>query len=314
MTAFWDAAAGKLAERWFAAGLAASVYWLALCVLWGLGTGRPRREAARLLRDLGTLEAGEQVALLLVGLVVLAGSSLLVQQVTLPALRLLEGYWPRWAEPMSRRLRERRVRRVAAYEGEADALLRRHLGLAAADGAEPPLDRGELARLGRLEDELRWTPRAERMLATPLGNVLRAAETEPLDKYGLDPMVLWPHLWTVLPDVLRQDLAAARRRVDGAVAAGVWGLLLLPAALRTPWALLALPFVYVMWCGVLPGACREFGGLIGVAFDLHRWDLYRALRHPFPPDAAAEATAGERLTAAVFRGSDDPALVYVPDA
>jgi hypothetical protein len=312
VTVFWNAAAGKLVERWLATGLAASVYWLVLSVLWLLGTGRPREEAARRLRDFGGLESGEQVALLLIGLVVLAGCGLLMQLLTLPALRLLEGYWPRWAEPLSRRLRERHIRRAAAYEAEAGRLLCR-LVLPPAQGGGPPLDFDELVRLGRLEEKLRWAPRAERTLATPLGNILRAAETEPLRKYGLDAMVLWPHLWTVLPDMLRQDLAAARRHVDSAVAAGVWGLLLLPAALRTPWALLALPFVYVMWCGVLPGACREFGVLMGTAFELHRGDLYRALRHPLPSDAAAEIAAGERLTAAVLRGSDDPALLYVPD-
>ncbi|MDR6974083.1 hypothetical protein J2X68_000761 [Streptomyces sp. 3330] len=313
MTAFWSAAAGKLVERWFATGLAASVYWLTLSVLWALGSGRPREEAAARLRAFGGLDTGEQVALLLIGSVVLAGSGLLIQQLTLPALQLLEGYWPRWAEPVNSRLRERHIRRAAAYEAEADPLRRRRLGLTAADGGGPPLDRDELVRLGGLEERLRWTPRAERVLATSLGNVLRAAETEPLDKYGLDAMVLWPHLWTLLPDGLRQDLAAARRRADSAVAAGVWGLLLLPAVPRTPWALLALPYVYVMWRGVLPGACREFGLLIGTAFDLHRGDLYRALRHPLPADAAAEIPAGERLTAAVFGGSDDPALRYVPD-
>ncbi|NKQ23210.1 hypothetical protein [Streptomyces galbus] len=313
MTVFWNAAAGKLVERWLATGSAASVYWLTLAVLWLLGTGRPRQEAAHRLHDFGGLETGEQVALLLIGLVVLAGSSLLMQQLTLPALQLLEGYWPRWAEPLSLRLRERHIRWATAYEVEADLLLRRHRGLSAAQGGGPPLAVDELVRLGRLEEKLRWVPRPERMLATPLGNVLRAAETEPLDKYGLDAMVLWPHLWTVLPDGLRQDLAAARRRVDGVVAAGVWGLLLLPAVLHTTWTLLALPFVFVMWWGVLPGACREFGLLMGVAFDLHRSDLYRVLRHPLPPDAAAEIPAGERLTAAVLRGSDDQALVYVPD-
>lgn len=97
------------------------------------------------------------------------------------------------------------------------------------------------------------------------------------------------------------------------MAAGVWGLLLPPAVLHTLWALLTLPFVYVMWWGVLPGACRESGVLMGAAFNLHRGDLYRALRHPLPPDAAAEIPAGERLTAAVLRGSDDGALLYVPD-
>ncbi|MER5194379.1 hypothetical protein ACWD3J_08900 [Streptomyces sp. NPDC002755] len=314
MTAFWNAAAGKLVERWLATGFAASVYWLALSVLWMLGTSRPREEAARRLRDFARLDTGEQVALLLIGLVVLAGSSLLMQQLTLPALQLLEGYWPRWAEPMSRRLRRRHVRRAAVYETEADPLLRRRLGLSAAEGGGPPLDRDELVRLGRLEEKLRWIPPAGRTLATRVGNVLRAAETEPLDKYGLDAMVLWPHLWAVLPDGLRQDLAAARRRVDGATAAGLWGLLLLPAVVRTPWALLTLPFVYVMWCGVLPGVCREFGVLVKAAFDLHRWDVYRALRHPLPPGAAAEVAAGKRLTAAVLGGSDDPALVYVPDS
>lgn len=311
MTAFWNVAVGKLVERWLVTSFAAAVYWLALAALWALGSDSPRDEAARRLREFGALSTGEQVALLVIGMVVLAGSSLLVTYLTLPVLRLIEGYWPRWAEPLSRRLRERHVRRATRYAGEANPLLLRHLGYPAAQGGGPPLNRSDVVRLVQLEERLRWLPRADRMLPTRLGNILCAAETDPLDKYGLDTLILWPHLWNVLPEVLRLDLAAARRHVDGVVAAGVWGLLLLPAVVRTPWALLALPFVYVMWCGVLPGAGREFGVLVRAAFDLHRFDVYRALRHPLPADAAAEPAAGERLTAAVLRGSDDPALVYV---
>ncbi|MFJ7967208.1 hypothetical protein [Streptomyces sp. NPDC096324] len=315
MTAFWNAAVGKLVERWLATGLAAAVYWLALSALWVLGSADARAEASGRLRDLARLNAGEQVVLLLVGLVVLAGSGLVMAQLTLPVLRLLEGYWPRWADPLSRRLCERHGRRWDVCDAEADALMRRHLGVADADGlVGPPLDHDERLRLTRLEEQLRWMPARDRMLPTRLGNSMRAAEGRPLHHYGLDAVVLWPHLWSVLPDTLRLDLAAARRHVDGLVAAGLWGLFLLPAAVRTPWALLGLPFACVMWCGALPGACREFGVLIRTAFDLHRWDLYRALRHPVPLDAASEVAAGERLTAAVLRGSDDPALVYTSDS
>ncbi len=71
--------------------------------------------------------------------------------------------------------------------------------------------------------------------ATPIGNILRAAERRPADKYGLDTITVWPHLWLLLPEDNRQELRAARTSLDTAVAAATWGLLFCVFTPFTPW-------------------------------------------------------------------------------
>ncbi|NUK35190.1 hypothetical protein HRW23_29080 [Streptomyces lunaelactis] len=310
MPAFWSAAAGKLVERWVATGLAAAVFWLILVMAWAAGRPRPRQALAGRLDAVGAMRIGEQIALLLVVLVVLSGSGLLMRQLTLPALRLLEGYWPGFLSPLSGWLRVRHVRRRAAASAAWNPLHARLTGDPSAAG-RPPLSAEERRRYARLEAGLRWSPREpELMMPTRAGNILRAAEAEPLHKYGLDAVLLWPHLWTLLPESFQQNLSAARQRLDNAVAAGLWSLLVLPAVYWTPWALLALLAVNYAWRWSLPRACLDYAILLQAAFDLHRQQLYRALRQPLPVNAAVEREAGLRLTAYVYRGSDEPTMVF----
>jgi len=44
--------------------------------------------------------------------------------------------------------------------------------------------------------------------------VLRAAEDRPRDRYGLDPVVCWPHLWLTLEKETQQELASSRKELD----------------------------------------------------------------------------------------------------
>ncbi|MFG2959411.1 hypothetical protein ACGF5O_37515 [Streptomyces sp. NPDC048291] len=312
MPTFWSAAAGKLVERWLATGLAAAVYWLLILLAWAGGQPHPRQALADRLDTVGTMHAGEQIALLLVALIALAGSGALMRQLTLPALRLMEGYWPGFLSGVSGWLRQRHTTRRAADAAAWRPLQTRLEGGPSAVG-RPPLSARERADHARLEARLRWSPRdPELAMPTRVGNILRSAEAEPQHKYGLDAVILWPHLWTLLPETLQRDLAAARNRLDATVAAGLWAVLVLPAVYWTPWALSAVLFVVGAWGWWLPRACQDYAVLLQVAFDLHRQQLYRALRHPLPATAADEPLAGLRLTAHVYRGSDDPTLVFDP--
>ncbi|MFI1486744.1 hypothetical protein [Streptomyces sp. NPDC020747] len=313
MPTFWSAAAGKLVERWLASGLASAVYWLVMVLAWAAGQRHPRQALAGRLDTVGAMRAGEQIALLLVALVGLAASGLLMRQLTLPALRLLEGYWPRFLSSVSERLCAGHARRRATDSAEWRVLYDRLEAAPPAAGPAAPLSAAERAEYARLEARLRWSPRDPALtMPTRVGNILRATEAEPHHKYGLDAVLLWPHLWTLLPEAFQRDLSVARQRLDAAVAAGLWALLVLPAVYWTPWALSALLFTPAAWGWWLPRACQDYAVLLQVAFDLHRRELYRALRHPLPANAADEPAAGLRLTAYVYRGSDDPALVFDP--
>ena len=92
---FWDAVAGKLADRWrhrarrrWCSGR--GEYWR------GRSLGRDGLACQRSPTGLTARGAAAQVAALLGALVVVAASAIVVQRLTTPVLRLLEGYWPRW--------------------------------------------------------------------------------------------------------------------------------------------------------------------------------------------------------------------------
>ena len=150
----------------------------------------------------------------------MAGSGIVVGELATPVLRLLEGYWPRWADPLRLRLSRRLAERAAA---EAPAWQKAY------ERVQPPADptAEDLAVYARLERRRRRRPSSPGyFLPTPIGNILRAAERRPFDKYGLDAIVVWPRLWPALPETTavrparRQDKPGPgrdHRRLGGAV-------------------------------------------------------------------------------------------------
>jgi hypothetical protein len=102
---------------------------------------------------------------------------------------------------------------------------------------QPDATADQLAAFARLDQRRRRPNVASHYLPTRIGNILRAAETWPADKYGLDAVVVWPRLWLLLPDISRQELLAARAALDSAVAAVIWGLLFCVFTIWTPFAI-----------------------------------------------------------------------------
>ncbi|MYS18864.1 hypothetical protein GA0115240_101422 [Streptomyces sp. DvalAA-14] len=305
MPVFWNALTTKLTDRWVASAGPASVYWLGLLVAWYAGHGGSAA-AKRRLDMLGAQPAGVQVATLAAALVALLASGVIVQRLTYPVLRLLEGHWPRFLDRPRRRLAGRAAGRRDDRWGQWCELEGRiH------DGTARDAD---LVRHGRLDSWLRHRPAGAEAMPTRLGNILGAAESRSWHKYGLDAAVVWPHLWLLLPQQTREDVAAARKQVDSAAAAGLWALLALPAAVWTPWAApAAVAVVLVCWGWLLPDAAVDFGDLLEAAFDLHRIDLYRALRWPLPANPVAERAAGESVTAYLHRGGIRPEPEFTGD-
>src|SRR5689334_11635598 len=93
VSAFWSTIAGKLSERWAAILAPAVVFWAFAMLAWVYSGGGSQR-----LNDINSRLAGANatasVAALLAVLLVLTSSVIVVQRLTLPVLRLLEGYWP----------------------------------------------------------------------------------------------------------------------------------------------------------------------------------------------------------------------------
>ncbi|MGO8726016.1 MAG: hypothetical protein ACLQK8_04735 [Streptosporangiaceae bacterium] len=307
LTPFWSSISGKLADRFVALSAPALVFWLGGLLAWSYGHGGIH-ELTRPATWLGQKSAFTQAVVLVVILAGVAASGLVVSRITMPVLRLLEGYWPvrparltRIRNALITGLQEKAATQDADWQAQAPHVL---------PPAMPTPE--QLARFARLSRAMRRRPLAPYLfMPTRLGNLLRAAETRPFVKYGLDSVVVWPRLWLVLPDTTRQELAAARAALDSAVAASIWGVLFCAFAPWTPYAVpvgLAVAAVAItIW---LPARAEVFGDLVEAAYDMHRTALYQQLRWPLPTDPASEQVQGRLITAYLQLGSDDPAPTF----
>lgn len=301
MTSFWAGLGGKLADRWLAVALPSLLFWLAGATAWLAGSGGRERLAA-ILGDLDRAGTGPALIAVALALLVVAGSAAVVERLTLPVLRLLEGYWPGWLDGLRDRAVRWRGGRIARDEARYQELER------ALDD-----DVGSVNELIALDERLRRVPAAGGRMPTQLGDVLRAAEALPQAKYGLDAVRCWPRLWLVLPEPVQRELLGARRTLDAAVTGLIWAVL---AAVWTPAAWWVLPIavaavvvVHRWW--LLPTA-QVYGDLVEAAFDVYRTALYDALRWPLPDNPRAEHELGLRLTQYLWRGSRDDIPQFRP--
>ena len=163
--------------------------------------------------------------------------------------------------------------------------------------------------IAELKDELvflDWQqhhlPLPDQLMPTRLGNLLRAAEQRPLEKYGLDAIICWSRLWLLLPDAVKQELQAARADLNAAARVWFWSVLFMIWGVWALWAiplgLLSALFAY-RWA---IAAATLYGDLIEATFDLYRQLLYDSLDWRRPPNPAEERRVGRELTEYLWRG------------
>jgi hypothetical protein len=281
---------GGLSARFFLVGYlptcAATLF--AVTLVWA-GAPGPRLSFGRAWHTAAHLGAGE---LALLGVGVLLGA-ILLQPFQLPALRLLEGYWPGWLEPAAALLRRGQARRRARL----------------AKRAELPADPGTLGeaaiqRIGLASGRLRRLfPPEQHLRPTALGNILTAMETYAGASYGWDALVAWPRLYPCLPDPVRATVDERRNVLDSAAQLAATGTLLAPvtAALLARagwWELLTLAPVTLAWLGYLGSlrAATAYAETVTTAFDLGRFALLDALHIALPADRDTELATSRELS------------------
>lgn len=301
LASFWAGLGDSLAERWLAAIFSpAFLFYAGGLVAWTSAHGGTD-DWGRIERWMSSRSTVVQVALLVGALLVITVSGVIAQRVALPVLRLLEGYWPRWLDPVRRRLVDRQSRRFERADARFQALAPK-IEAGTASSAEKREYTAADRSLRRFPSDPDPTD-PNRLMPTRLGNILRAAESRPVDKYGLDAVRCWPRLWLVLPEAVKEEVNAARAVLDSAATVWLFGLLFIVWSVWAWWAALVGVAACVGAYVWMLGSAEMFGVLVESAFDLHRSALYRALRWPLPENPAAEHATGEALTAYLWWGS-----------
>jgi hypothetical protein len=264
----------------------------------GAWSGRPDWASAA--RELAGLSLGQVAALLVVVLTI----GVVSHPLQFALVQLLEGYWGSGA--MARQFRRWRtasyVRRFFYLKAETERL------------------EGELPEEEPSDEDLTWITAVvdhdeftaergnlptgvERVMATRLGNMLRRYEDMAGDRFGLDAVMIIPHIALVAPPEHVRYLDDCRANLDLAVR--VCATCLLACLLSVVflvvdgrWLLIAcIPYslAYLAYCGVVV-APRHYGIALGVVVDLNRFRLYEQLRVRAPGDSSTEFTANEKLT------------------
>ncbi|WP_329016110.1 hypothetical protein OG271_09905 [Micromonospora rifamycinica] len=293
--ALGEAVAGHVVERLLTRLGAALVFLVGGMLAWLSSHGGWARlvELGAQAEELPTLVVLAVVAGLLAAAFAAAS---VVRLLNRPVLRLLEGYWTWPLQPLRAWLVGRKAVRRAVLEAE----LRKFSS------------RGERAKQVPAEKRLHRMPAPRWMMPTRLGNVLRAAETRPAEKYGLDAVVVWPHLWMVLPEQVRLDVGAARTALDRSTATLIWAVAFLPFGMWSLWALAAgaVLTAWAVWLWI-PYQAARYADVLEACYDMHRQTLYERLRWPLPTDPDDERIQGEVLTTYLVRGlaGDAPRFV-----
>jgi hypothetical protein len=302
-------ASGRFFRTGYLPTYAAAVFLLIL--VWAGAPGRPVNFSA-VVHTASHLSAAQLFLLALATVLV----AILLQPLQLSVVRVLEGGFPRYlGSGPARSFQLRRKRKLeAAVQGLVDS---------AAAMLEDDASRNDLiqragAASARLRSRFPLPDHAVR--ATALGNALAAAEDAAGADYGLDAVVLWPRLYPLLGDRVRaivDDLrdgmdAAARLAATGALTAlATVALLAWHSGLWTLLALVPLGVAVLAYIGAIRAAVA-LGTAMCVAFDLHRFDLLRALRLAVPADQGTEQRSNQNLSDFLRQGVPVP-FVYADD-
>ncbi|WP_410658802.1 hypothetical protein [Amycolatopsis sp. lyj-112] len=294
MIAFLEQLGGKIVDRWLTRLLLPGLLWLSCAVVatqlgWAHAIDPHAVEplAKSLAGQRSTAQAGLLIAAVsgggaVAGLAAIGLAVVLRRAWTSPG-RLVPARW----------LRQWRIRRWAAVNRAANQVRLDALNTIAdsATTIGPEYSRA-LARRDSigLEPPERPTWIGDRWFATGL-RVRRA--------YGLDLTVVWPRLWTIVPETLRGDIAVAQLAYKEASTTVAWSVFYGVVGLFWGPALLIAAVIAVTGIRQARDATRNLCELVESACDLYGETLAERLRVPCPNPLGAET--GQEINALLRR-------------
>ena len=160
--------------------------------------------------------------------------------------------------------------------------------------------------------------RSEEVLPTRLGNAIRAAESYARDnqRYGIDAVFFWPRLYPLLPDAMRDSLAAARSSMEQLLFIALLAGVLTPVTVVLA---IVLPLPLAVWLPVGAGApvlalltylsavavAVSYGELVRSAFDTHRLTLLTSLGYALPTSLNEERQLWKAIGQLLYRRDTD---------
>lgn len=217
-----------------------------------------------------------------------------------PLIRLIEGYWPSSLSFLEDYLVKRLESEKKLMEEEWGQL---------ADKYEEN-DESDRRRYIKLETKLERYP-SSLLLPTMFGNIFRAAEEYPMNRYGLETTRVWPVLWLLIPDKMREELIESNKVLYDRVTLFFWfsmfslwtviAFIEWDSSIRWPLIVSIFGIFFVYYFGLIP-AVSNFGDLLRTSFDLHRFTLYEALHLPLPSYPNFEEKDGKNLSQYLKRG------------
>ncbi len=268
---------------------------------------------------LHTLKSEHAIVAGLCIILVIALSGVIIKRIDFVTLRLLEAYyWPVWLlkviEGQYWPAWIKKYWGIFNYEWIIVRKEDRFQELGDKIQAGHNLTQEETLEYARLDAELMYVPSIELRVPTKLGNIMRAFEQRPLEKYGLDPLKCWPRLWLVLPDNVKDELYQARTALNESVQSWLWGFLFIFWGFLFTWQ--AVPIgLFLMWMSyhwMLQNALT-YGLLLESTFDMYRNSLYVSLRWPLPENPKDEYIQGKKLTEYLWRGLDTEEPTFKTD-
>lgn len=287
-----EASTKELGLRFILIGiLPSTVLFLLILALFWSGAPAEAPNFSLFLKKITGLEAKESVLLIIAILVF----SLILQPLQLSFVRMLEGYWggSRLGEALSKKgiaLHKRRRQKLEAATRTSQD--------------ETTITQTERSHMAMATSRLlRFYPAEKRLLPTAFGNILRAAEDRAGKRYGLDAVLIWSRLYLLLPENLKSILADQRNQIDLAVR--FCFVFLLTTVISTIflfkhcwWLFVPASTLLLAWLSYRSAiaAALAYGEGIQAAFDLHRFDLLKALHLPLPSDIVSEKEINSKLS------------------